>query len=474
MFSKNNKWVALYVLCMGTLMIVLDTTIVNVALPSISADLGFNETSLAWVVNAYMLTFGGFLLLGGRLGDIYGNKKMYLIGIALFTLASLLCGLASSQAMLVFARGIQGLGGAVASAVALSVMMNLFSENAERAKAMGFFGFVAAGGGSIGALLGGVLTGAFNWHSIFLINVPLGIVVLAAAHKLLPESKSETAVKHLDVWGATTITTSLVCAIYAIVNGNIVGWVTLQTLGLLGVSALLFALFIRIESRIKHPLMPLSLWKHRNLRIANTIGIMWSAAMFAWFFISALYMQLVLGYTPMQIGLSFLPSNIIMAIFSLGLSAKMVARYGVQKPIIWGMSALSLGLFLFAYAPVNGDFVLHILPAMLLLGLGAGMALNPVLLAAMSDAPKEQSGLASGIANTAFMLGGALGLAVLASVASIRSSAALAQGVPTPDALTAGYQLAFLIGTLFAVCAAYAATKLRVVFSETDNAPMHH
>ncbi len=474
MFSKNNKWVALYVLCMGTLMIVLDTTIVNVALPSISADLGFNETSLAWVVNAYMLTFGGFLLLGGRLGDIYGNKKMYLIGIALFTLASLLCGLASSQAMLVFARGLQGLGGAVASAVALSVMMNLFSENAERAKAMGFFGFVAAGGGSIGALLGGVLTGAFNWHSIFLINVPLGVIVLAAAYKLLPESKSETAVKHLDVWGATTITASLVCAIYAIVNGNIVGWVTLQTLGLLGISALLFALFIRIESRIKNPLMPLSLWKHRNLRIANTIGIMWSAAMFAWFFISALYMQLVLGYTPMQIGLSFLPSNIIMAIFSLGLSAKMVARYGVQKPIIWGMLALSLGLFLFAYAPVNGDFVLHILPAMLLLGLGAGMALNPVLLAAMSDAPKEQSGLASGIANTAFMLGGALGLAVLASVASIRSSAALAQGIPTADALTAGYQLAFLIGTLFAVCAAYAATKLRVVFSDTESAPMHH
>lgn len=459
---------------MGTLMIVLDTTIVNVALPSIRTDLGFSETSLAWVINAYMLTFGGFLLLGGRLGDIYGNKKLYLVGIALFTGASLLCGVSNSQLMLVSARALQGLGGAIASAVALSVMMNLFSEHSERAKAMGFFGFVAAGGGSIGVVLGGLLTGAYNWHSIFLVNVPVGLIVLVLAYKLLPESKSASAHQSVDVWGATTITLSLLTAIYAIVNGNSAGWISLQTLGLLFTSAALFTLFIRIESRAQAPLMPLSLWKLRNLAIANIIGVLWSAAMFAWFFIAALYMQLVLEYTPMQIGLSFLPSNILMAAFSLGLSARMVEKYGIERPIMWGMACVSLGLLLFSFAPANGVFTLHILPAMLLLGLGAGMALNPVLLAAMSDAPQEQSGLASGIANTAFMLGGALGLAILASVASIKTAHVLASSSDVAQALTSGYQLAFLIGSLFAICASYMARHLRVGVQSSSTHQLSH
>ncbi|MBA2673049.1 DHA2 family efflux MFS transporter permease subunit [Ramlibacter sp.] len=445
--SAPSRWWALLVLCLGVLMIVLDTTIVNVALPSIRTDLGFSETALVWVVNAYMLTFGGFLLLGGRLGDLYGHRKLFLLGIALFTVASLACGLSRSQELLIAARAVQGLGGAVVSAVALSLIMNLFTEPAERAKAMGVYGFVCAGGGSIGVLLGGLLTSQFSWHWIFLVNLPLGIAVYVLCLSLLPAARGQAGGR-LDMGGAVTITLSMMLAVYAVVNGNEAGWLSLQTLGLLASAAALLGAFLFIESRVASPLMPLSLFRLRNLATANAVGVLWAAAMFAWFFISALYAQLVLGYTPMQVGLTFLPANILMAIFSLGLSAKMVMRFGLRLPLAGGLLLAAAGLALFARAPGDGRFIVDVLPGMLLLGLGAGIAFNPMLLAAMSDVDPADSGLASGVVNTSFMMGGALGLAVLASVASARTGddGSLA-------ALVDGYHAAFVIGTAFALAA---------------------
>ncbi len=452
--ESRKRWLALIVLCLGVLMIVLDTTIVNVALPSIKADLKFSETSLVWVVNAYMLTFGGFLLLGGRLGDLYGHRKLFLLGVTLFTIASLACGLANTQVLLVAARAVQGLGGAVVSAVALSLIMNLFTEPAERAKAMGVYGFVCAGGGSIGVLLGGVLTSSLSWHWIFLVNLPIGIAVYLLCLRLLPNLPGHAEGEKLDVAGAVTVTTALMLAVYAIVNGNEAGWMSGFTLGMLGAAVVLLMVFFAIESRVQHPLMPLGLFKSRNVSVSNIVAMMWAAAMFAWFFISALYMQLVLGYTPMQVGLAFLPANIIMALFSLGLSAKLVVRWGFRLPLAVGLGLAALGLALFSQAPVNGQFVLHVLPGMVLLGLGAGIAFNPMLLAAMSDVAPSESGLASGVVNTAFMMGGALGLAVLASLAAARTGALAQVGTDATAALSSGYQWAFAVGAVFALAAA--------------------
>ena len=468
--DTNRRWMALLVLCLGTLMIVLDTTIVNVALPSIRADLGFSPTSLAWVVNAYMLTFGGFLLLGGRLGDLYGHRRLFLCGITLFTVASLCCGLATSQAMLVGARAVQGLGGAIASAVALSLMMTLFTEPAERAKAMGIFGFVAAGGGSIGVVLGGVLTDVLNWHWIFLVNLPIGVAVCALSLRLLPAGRG-AAGGHLDVAGAITVTAALMTAVYAIVNGNQAGWESTQTLGLLAAAVVLMGVFIAIEARVESPLVPLGLFRLRNVATSNVVGVFWAAAMFAWFFITALYMQLVLGFSPLQVGLAFLPSNLIMGTFSIGLSAKLVMRFGVRKPLAVGLALACLGLLLLSRAPVDGNFAVDILPSMILLGFGAGMAFNPMLLAAMSDVKPEESGLASGVVNTAFMMGGALGLAVLASLASSRTDSLLASGESNLVALTGGYHAALLGGAVFAALAA----TISAVFLRSSHAlaPAH-
>ncbi|EDZ99573.1 drug resistance transporter, EmrB/QacA subfamily [Burkholderia sp. H160] len=448
----KQRWLALIVLCLGVLMIVLDTTIVNVALPSIATDLGFSETSLVWVVNAYMLTFGGCLLLGGRLGDLYGHRKLFLCGITLFTLASLACGLANSQVLLVAARAVQGLGGAIVSAVSLSLIMNLFTEPAERARAMGVYGFVCAGGGSIGVLLGGLLTNLLSWHWIFLVNLPIGIAVYALCLSLLPAAPGHAHGERLDVAGALSVTASLMLAVYAVVNGNEAGWTSAQTLGLLFAALALLAGFLAIEARVEHPLMPLGLLRLRNVATANVIGVLWAAAMFAWFFISALYLQRVLGYRPLQVGLAFLPANLIMGLFSLGLSARLVMRFGLRRPLAAGLLIAACGLALFARAPVDGSFVPDVLPGMILLGFGAGIAFNPLLLAAMSDVDPADSGLASGIVNTSFMMGGALGLAVLASLAAARSEAMQASS-SAAAALTSGYHVAFLSGAVFAAAA---------------------
>jgi EmrB/QacA subfamily drug resistance transporter len=469
--TTRSRWIALYVLCLGTLMIVLDVTIVNVALPSIKDDLGFSQASLAWVVNAYLLTYGGFLLLGGRLGDLFGQRRLFIAGIALFTLASLACGLSNSQGFLVAARAVQGVGGAVVSAVSFGLVMNLFTEPAERAKAMGVAGFVASGGGSIGVLLGGVLTNSLNWHWIFLVNLPIGVLVFFLSLRLLPATPGHAAGGRIDVAGAVTVTASLMLAVYAIVNGNKTGWLTAQTLGLIAGAVVLLAVFIALEARVSAPLMPLRIFRSRNLSTANAVAILWSAAMFAWFFMSALYLQLVLGYTPLQVGLAFLPANLIMGAMSIGISARLVMRFGIKRPLATGLLLATLGLVLFTRAPVGGSFLVDVLPSMLLLGLGGGIAFNPMLLAAMSDVEPRESGLASGIVNTSSMMGGALGLAILASIAAARTGSLRASGDGKLAALNGGYHIAFLVGAVFAASAA--AIGVLLLRTSGATAPVH-
>ena len=472
--DNRTRWLALIVLCLGDLMIVLGSTIVNVALPSIRDDLGFTQASLAWVVNAYLLTFGGFLLLGGRLGDLFGHRRLFLAGIALFTIASLACGLSTSQNQLIAARAVQGLGGAVVSAVALSLIMTMFTEAGERAKAMGIFGFVMSGGGTIGVLLGGVLTDLLSWHWIFLVNLPIGVAVYALCVTLLPGTRRAAAGGNLDVGGAVTVTSSLMLAVYAIVHGQEAGWTSAQTLGLLGTSVALLGAFLVIESRVRAPLMPLALFKLRNVATANIVGVLWAAAMFAWFFISALYLQLVLGYNALQVGLCFLPANLIMAAFSLGLSAKIVMKFGFRIPLAFGLLVAAAGLAWFARAPLDGHFWVDVMPGMTLLGIGAGIAFNPVLLGAMSDVQPSDSGLASGMVNTAFMMGGALGLAILASVAAAKTTQALAVDATQAAALNAGYHLAFALGAAAAALAAViGATFMRTRMSAGAPPPGH-
>lgn len=450
----KSRWLALAVVCTGSLMNVLDTTIVGVALPMIRHDLGFSQDSLSWVVNAYLLAFGGFLLLGGRLGDLFGHRRMFAAAIGVFTLASLACGLAQGQAMLLAARAVQGIGGAVASAAALSLVVSLFPEPRERAKAMGVYGMASAGGGSIGVVLGGILTGLLSWHWIFLVNVPIGAAVLFASLRLLPAGAPRTSGVRLDVAGAVLVTTAVMAAVYGIVSAGQAGWTSTRTLGTLGGAVVLLAAFAVVEARVSTPLMPLRLLRNRNLTAASVAGVLWSAGMFACFFSTTLYLQSVLGYSALRTGLAFLPMNLIMSALSAGAAAKLVARLGVKPPLVTGLLLAAAGLALLGRAPVGGHFATDVLPGAILLGVGAGTALAPLLLAATSNVKADEAGMASGMANTSFMLGGALGLAVLANLASSRTSHLLAAGAGNLSALTSGYHAAFLGG---AACAALAA-----------------
>lgn len=452
--SPRSRWLALYVLCLGDLMIVLDSSIVNVALPSIQADLGFSPAALAWVVNAYLLTFGGFLLLSGRLGDLLGNKRVFQGGVVAFTVASVACGLAPSSELLVVGRAVQGLGGAAVSAVALALIMGLFSEPAERAKAMGFFGFVMSGGGAVGVLLGGVLTGLFSWNWIFLVNVPIGVGVWLAGRRVLPGDELAPQASRLDVVGAGLITVALMTTVYAIVGGNEAGWTSARTLLLLGLGATLLVAFVAREAMAAHPLVPLRLFRLRNVSVSQVVGVLWAAAMFAWFFFAALYLQRVLGYDALEVGLAFVPTCVVMAYCSLRVSDRLVMRLGIRPPLVVGLSLAATSLALFSRAPVDGSFATDVLPAMLLLGVGAGIAFNPVLLAAMGDVEPHEAGLASGVVNTSFMMGGALGLAVLVSISTARTETLLAGGASPVGALNGGYQAAFAVGAASALLAA--------------------
>jgi EmrB/QacA subfamily drug resistance transporter len=465
--TVKRRWLALYVLCLADLMIVLDQSIVNVALPSIREDLGFSQASLAWVVNAYLLTFGGFLLLSGRLGDLLGNRRVLLGGIASFTIASVACGLAPNAELLVVGRAIQGLGGAGVSAVALALIMGLFTEPGERAKAMGVFGFVMSGGGAVGVLLGGVLTGLLSWHWIFLVNVPIGVAVVLAVRAMLPADEVDPGAVKLDVPGAVLVTAALMLAVYTVVGGNDVGWATARTLGLLGVSAALFAAFILREVKAAEPLVPLRLFALRNVSVSQVVGVLWAAAMFAWFFLAALYLQQVLGYSALEVGLAFVPTSLVMMFCSLRVSDRLVMRFGIRPPLTVGLGLAALSLALFATAPVDGRFVTDVLPSMVLLGIGAGIAFNPVLLAAMGDVEPHEAGLASGVVNTSFMMGGALGLAVLVAVSDARTASLAADGAGAVESLHGGLQIAFAVGAVAAALAALVGGALLRPMSST-------
>jgi EmrB/QacA subfamily drug resistance transporter len=458
--QTDRRWRALIVLCLGVLMIVVDSTIVNVALPSIRSDLVFSETSLVWVVNAYLLTFGGFLLLGGRLADVYGPRGTFLVGIIAFTSASLACGIATSRSTLLCARAVQGVGGAVVTAVALSLIMNMFPGKAERAKAMGIYGFVCSGGGSIGVLLGGLLTSVLNWHWIFLINLPIGIVVCFLCADLIPSSAGRRDSERLDVAGTVTLTSALLLALYAIIDGNEAGWASRQSISLLSGTAGLLLLFLGIESRARSPLIPLGLFRSRGISIINVVVVLWAVAMFAWFFISALYLQRVLGYDAMHVGFAFLPANLLTSVLSLGVSGRLVMRYGTKIPLTCGLLLAACGLTLFAGSSLHATMLADVLPGMLFLGMGAGIASNPLVIAVMSGVDSSVSGLASGLTNAAFVIGGALGLAILATAAAARTTYLLSQGAGETLALNAGYHVAFGIAVAACIAAAIGSITL--------------
>jgi len=461
----RSKWLALLLVCAAQLMIVLDGTIVNVALPAIEGDLGFSRASLSWVVNAYLLTFGGFLLLGGRAGDIFGRRRVFMGGLALFTVASLLCGLASSQAALVAARALQGVGGAIIAPAALSIIVTTFTEPSERARAMGIWGFVASGGGTIGVLLGGVLVGTLGWPWIFFVNLPVGLLALALCRPLLDAGKGSgtDASERFDLAGAFLITTSILTAVYAIVGAETAGWASSRTVLLAVASVVLLTTFVAVERRTPAPLVPLDAFRSRNLTVSNAVMVLIVAGIFGWFFFSALYMQRVLGYGSLQTGLAFLPATILLGALSYSAAAKVVGRFGVKPMMLVGMSLMALSLALFARAPVDGSFVLDVLPAMVLLGFGASFAFLTVILASVQGVPEDQAGLASGLVNTSQQMGGALGLAALASLAASRTEGRLEAGSEPVAALNAGFHAAFLLGAILLVLAGVlAATLLRL------------
>jgi EmrB/QacA subfamily drug resistance transporter len=428
-------------------MIVLDATVVNVALPSIKEDLGFSQQSLAWVVNAYMITFGGLLLLSGRLGDLIGRKTMFMWGLAVFTISSVACGLAQSQEMLVGARLFQGVGGAMSSAVILGMIFLTFQEPAEQAKAIGVFGFVASSGGSIGLILGGVLTESINWHWIFFINIPIGIGVGVMAQRLLTKDAGIGLDKGMDAPGALLITSALMTGVYTIVSpAATYGWGATRTLEWAAASIALFVAFVWRESTARTPLIPLRVFRSRNLSGANTIQALLVAGMFGVFFLGALYMEQVLGYTPLQIGLAYLPMTLIMATISLKFSEPLIMRFGAKRLLAPSLSLIAIGLLWFARAPVDGNYLTDVLPTMIIMGFGIGPSFPALMTLAMSDSTQEDAGLASGLINTSAQIGGALGLAVLATMSATRTDALLADGESQIAALVGGFRIAFLIG----------------------------
>jgi EmrB/QacA subfamily drug resistance transporter len=446
--TDRRRWMALYVLCVGMLMIVLDATIVNVALPTMQEDLGFSQSGLAWVVNAYMIAFGGLLLLAGRLGDLIGQRRVFLAGLTVFTAASLFCALAQSQGMLIGARFVQGIGGALTSAVILGMIVNLFPEPREQAKAIGVYGFVASAGGSIGLLAGGALTEAISWHWIFFINLPVGVATAYAALRLVDGVPGAGSGRGADLPGAALLTGGLMLGVYTILGVAEHGWTSGRTLALGGISAALVALFVARQARVANPLMPLRLFRSRNVTGANVVQALLVVGMFGTFFLGALYMQQVLGYGALDVGLAFLPGTIVMGVLSMGFSARLSMRFGPRAVLVPSLMAIGAALLLLARTPVDGTYVVDILPAMVLTGIGAGLAFPALMMLAMSGATPSDSGLASGLVNTSAQVGGAVGLAVLATLATERTGALTAAGEPALEALNGGFHVAYLAGAL--------------------------
>jgi len=458
--TTPNRWIALYVLCAGVLMIVLDATVVNVALPSIKEDLDFTQNNLAWVVNAYLIAFGGLLLLSGRIGDLIGHRRVFLAGLAIFTAASLLCAVSQSQEMLIAARFIQGGGGALASAVTLGMIVTMFPEPREQAKAIGVYGFVASAGGSIGLLAGGVLTDLINWHWIFFVNVPIGLVTALLTVRLVESRPGIGISEGADVPGAVLVTGGLMLAVYTILGVEQHGWTSARTLILAGVSVALVAAFVLRQARIEKPLMPLRLFKSRNVTGANIVMALLVVGMFGIFFLGALYLQLVLGYDPLQVGLAFLPGSLLMGVLSLGFTDKLNMRFGPRNVLITGLSFLLVAMLLFARTPVDGTYLVDVFPTMIIFGAGAGVAFPALMMLAMSGATPSDAGLASGLVNTTGQVGGAIGLALLATISTERTQTLLDQGESTASALTGGYHVAYLIGAGLAVVAIVSAVTI--------------
>lgn len=458
--SSNNvatnprlRWLALIVLCTGMLMIILDQTVVNVALPAIKDDLGFTQPGLAWIVNAYLIAFGGLLLLAGRLGDLIGRKRVFLTGLTVFTAASLLCGASGTPEMLIIARFLQGVGGAMATAVSLGMIVTMFPKPAEQAKAIGIFSFVAAAGASIGLLAGGVLTQALNWHWIFLINLPIGIAALVLATRLIDNDRGVGLREGADVLGALLVTSALMLGVYTIVKAESYGWESAHTLGLGSLSAALLAAFIVRQAKAAKPLLPLRVFRSRNVTAANLIQMLMIVGMFGMFFLGTLYMQLVLGYDALQIGLAFMPVAISIGTLSMGFSARLSARFGARNVLLAGLLLILVGLVLFTRVPVDGRYLPDLLPALLPVGIGAGLSFPTLMTLAMSGATQDDAGLASGLVNTTAQVAGALGLAVLATLSTSRTTDLLNAGTPQAHALTSGFHLAYGIGAALVIVA---------------------
>jgi EmrB/QacA subfamily drug resistance transporter len=470
--SDRQRWLALYVLCVGMLMIVLDSTIVNVALPSIQDDLGFSQNDLAWVVNAYLVAFGGLLLLAGRIGDLIGQRRIFLIGLAVFTTASLLCALSQSQGVLIGARFIQGIGGALTSAVILGMIVTMFPEQGDQAKAIGVYTFVAVAGGSIGLLAGGVLTEAVNWHWIFFVNLPIGIATAFFALRLVEDREGIGLDAGADLPGAVMLIGGLMIGVYAILGVAEHGWGSARTVGLGALSIALLAAFVFRQSRIENPLVPLRLFSSRIVAGANIVQALMVVGMFGMFFLGALYMQRVLGYTALEVGLAYMPTTIVMGTMSFRFTAQLNARFGPEATLLPAMGFLIVGLLLLARTPVDADYVVDIAPPMILFGLGAGLAFPSLMTLAMSGATQSDSGLASGLVNTSLQVGGAIGLAVLATVATERTDGLLSDGESTASALNSGYHLAYLVGAgLVGVAVVIALLTLRAPEEEAEPEP---
>jgi EmrB/QacA subfamily drug resistance transporter len=462
MTTSDPRWRALVVLCAGMLMVILDQTIVNVALPSIQRDLGFTQSGLAWVVNAYLIAFGGLLLLAGRLGDLLGRKRLFMAGMTVFTLASLACGLAESQGVLIAARFVQGIGGAMSSAVILGMIVTMFPQPREQAKAIGIYSFVASAGASIGLLSGGVLTQALDWHWIFFVNVPIGIVTLALAVRMVSSDVGLGLREGADATGAALVTGALMLGVYAIVGVVDHGWGSTRTLGLGAISLALLAGFVWREAVAATPLLPLRILRSRNVSGANVVQALLVSGALGMFFLAVLYLQQVLGFDALETGLAFLPVSLVIGTLSLGFSASLNLRFGARAVLVPGMVFVAAGLAWLTRAPVDGSYVVDVLPAMLLMGIGAGVSFPALMTLAMSGATAEDSGLASGLVNTTMQIGGAVGISVLVTFATSRTETLRAGGESAAAALTGGYQLAFAISAgLATVGALLAATVLR-------------
>jgi EmrB/QacA subfamily drug resistance transporter len=473
--ARDERWVALYVLCVGMLMIVLDVTVVNVALPSIQDQLHFTTSSLAWVVNAYLISFGGLLLLAGRLGDLIGRRRVFLAGVCLFTLASLLCGLADSQSLLIAARFIQGVGGAMTSAVILGMIITMFPADTEggrreQAKAIGVYAFVASAGGSVGLLAGGVITQSIDWHWIFFINIPIGIATVVLARRLLRHEVGAGFGAGADVPGALLITTALMLSVYTIVKPAADdGWGSGRTLAFGGASLALLLAFLVREATARNPLVPLRIFRSRNVVAANVIQVLSVAGMFGVFFLGALYLRRVVGYDALQIGLAFLPVTLAMGTLSIRYAERLATRFGARHLLAPGLVLIMLALILLTQAPVQGGYLVHVLPSMLLLGTGAGVCFPALMGVAMDGVGPQDAGFASGLVNTTAQVGGALGLAVLATLSASRTAHLSAQGYSNAAALTGGYHLAFWIAAaLTAAAIAVVPVVLRAPRSSID------